>query len=186
MPPGPWRKSKFPPGIYVESAWQVFGGTSVAAVHAKLEKQNPKDADVYADPTICAAAQYGKGLVMVASFGNMFNDKNLGNDWSHDPDPAERARYDLLFALLRRLVQDEPIVVPTRNAGVGGAEDQCSAQSSRPPCRRRTAHGSERLTATDAGVIGCRGYRTSRHGGRYSPLISRFLAFPFAIGQNLT
>ena len=48
--PRPWRKSKFPPGIYVESAWQVFGGTSVAAVHAKLEKRTPTDADVYADP----------------------------------------------------------------------------------------------------------------------------------------
>ena len=103
-------------GILVESAWQVSGGTGVAAVHAKLEKLDPKDADAYADQTICATVQYGKGLVMVASFGNMFNDKNLGNDWSHDPDPAERARYDVLFALLRRLVKDEPIVVPTRIA----------------------------------------------------------------------
>ena len=104
--------AKFPPGISVESAWRVSGGTSLAAVHAKLEKPDPKEADVYADRTICAVARYGKGLVMVASFGNMFNDKNLGNDWAHNPDPAQRARYDLLFALLRRLVQDEPWSCP--------------------------------------------------------------------------
>ena len=80
--------------------------------------------------TICAAARYGKGLVMVASFGNMFNDKNLGNDWWHNPDPAERARYDLLFALLRRLVKDEPIVVPTRNASL--TEPKLKIPLSRP------------------------------------------------------
>jgi hypothetical protein len=113
----PLDEGKFPPGIYVESAWPISGGTGVAAVHAKLEKPGPSDPDVYADRTICALVRYGKGLVMVASFGNMFNDNHLGSTWSHDPDAAERAHYDVLFALLRRLVQDEPIVVPTRNTG---------------------------------------------------------------------
>ena len=121
---------KFPPGIYVESAWQVSGGTGVAAVHAKLEKLNVKQPDIYADQTICATAQYGKGMVMVASFGNMFNDKNLGNDWSHNPDPAERVRYDLFFAIMRRLVKDEPIIVPTRNAGA--AEPKIKVPLNRP------------------------------------------------------
>jgi hypothetical protein len=116
----PVEDVQFPPGILVESAWQVSGGTGLAAVRAKLEKLDSQEADVYAEQTICAAARYGQGLVIVASFGNMFNDKNLGNDWSHDPDTVERARYDLLFALMRRLVKDEPIVVPARNAG--GAE----------------------------------------------------------------
>ena len=86
MPPRPVEEAKFPPGIYVESAWQVFGGTGVAAVHAKLEKPESERRRCLRDPTICATVQYGKGLVMVASFGNMFNDKNLGNDWWHDPD----------------------------------------------------------------------------------------------------
>jgi len=111
----PAEEVKFPSGIGVDSAWQVLGGTSVAMVHAKLEKFDSKDADAHADQPICATAQYGKGLVMVASFGNMFNDKNLGNDQWHDPTPAERARYDVLFALMRRLVQDQPVVVPTRS-----------------------------------------------------------------------
>jgi hypothetical protein len=67
---------------------------------------------------------------MVASFGNMFDDRNLGNDWGHNPDPAERARYDVLFALLRRLVKDEPVVVPTRNAG--SAEPKIKIPLNRP------------------------------------------------------
>ncbi|MGA2254676.1 MAG: DUF4350 domain-containing protein, partial [Thermoguttaceae bacterium] len=126
----PVEDAKFPSGINVESAWQVFGGTSIAAVHAKLEKLNPNDADAYADPPVCAVARYGKGLVIVASFGNLFNDKSLGNDSWHDPTPPERARYDVLFALMRRLVEDEPIVVPTRN--VGSAEPKINVPLNRP------------------------------------------------------
>ncbi|MGO9115182.1 MAG: DUF4350 domain-containing protein [Thermoguttaceae bacterium] len=123
----------FPRRIQVESAWPISGGTSVAAVHAKLEKLDPKVADAYADRTICAIAQYGKGLVMVASFGNMFNDNHLGSTWWHDPDAVERPRYDLFFALMRRLVKDEPIVVPTRN--VGPVEPKINIPLNRPARR---------------------------------------------------
>ena len=92
------EEATIPPGIHVDSAWPVLGGTSVIAVHGKLEKADPKAADVYADRTICAVARYGTGLVLVASFGNMFNDGNLGKDPWHDPTPAQRAHYDVLFA----------------------------------------------------------------------------------------
>ena len=132
--PLPVEEVQFPPGISVESAWRVSGGTVVAAVRAKPEKADAQSADVQADP-ICATALYGKGLVMIASFGSMFNDKNLGNDWSQNPGPAERAHYDVLFALLRRLVKDEPIVVPTRSAGP--AEPKIKVPLNRP--RRRAA-----------------------------------------------
>jgi hypothetical protein len=104
----------FPPGVFVESCWPVTGGTSLAAVHGRVQKSSSKDSDAFSDQTICAVVQYGKGKVMVASFGNMFSDRNLGTDWAHDPDRAERARYDVLFALLRRLVKDEPLMIPTR------------------------------------------------------------------------
>jgi hypothetical protein len=114
------EEATIPPGIHVDSAWPVLGGTGVIAVHEKLEKADPKAADVYADRTICAVARYGTGLVLVASFGNMFNDGNLGKDPWHDPTPAQRAHYDVLFALLRRLLWDEPIVVPVRNAAPAG------------------------------------------------------------------
>jgi hypothetical protein len=109
------EEARFPAGIFVESCWQVSGGTSLVAVHGRLQKLDGKDADAFAAQPICAVAEFGKGLVMVASFGNMFNDKNLGSDWAHNPDRAERARFDLFFALMRRLVEDEPVVVPARN-----------------------------------------------------------------------
>ena len=88
--PAPRSPLPAPSGIYVASAWKVVGGTSLVAVHAKLEKLDPNDADTYVDESICAAVRYGQGLVMVVSFGNMFNDSNLGNVWWNDPTPAER------------------------------------------------------------------------------------------------
>ena len=140
----PVEEVKFPPGIYVESAWQVSGGTSVAAVHAKLEKLNPKDADVYADQTICAIAQYGKGLVMVASFGNMFNDKNLGNDWCARSRP--RGTGALRPALRAHATPGEGRADRRAHEKCrpGGAEDQRPAQSPWPPRHARRRSGDER------------------------------------------
>jgi hypothetical protein len=88
----PWPRSQ------VEHAWEVFGGKSFATLNGER--------------AVCATSEYGKGLVMVVSFGTMFNDRNMGGKWSKDPSPEERTRYDVLFALLRRLVKDEPLVVP--------------------------------------------------------------------------
>jgi hypothetical protein len=107
---------RYPAGIHVDSAWQITGGTGLAAVHVNLGQLDPNGGTVYEDHTICAVAQFGKGQVIVASFGNMFADRNMGGDWSQTPNAAERARYDLFFALMRRLVNDEPIVVPSRTA----------------------------------------------------------------------
>ncbi len=137
----PAAEVAFPRGIAVESAWQVLGGTGLFAVHAKLEKPDPKAPDVYTDQTICASVWYGKGLIMVASFGNMFNDVSLGNDPWHDPTPAERARYDVLFALLRHLVWGDAIFLPTRNAAP--AEPKIKVPLNRPlrGARSRRAAG---------------------------------------------
>jgi hypothetical protein len=106
--------ASYPSGMNVDSAWQVSGGTSLAAVHVNLGQLDPKGGTVFEDRTICAITQFGKGQVMVASFGNMFSDRNMGGDWSQTPNAAERARYDLFFALMQRLVEDKPIVIPTR------------------------------------------------------------------------
>jgi hypothetical protein len=86
------------PRIRVEHAWEVLGGKSFATLNG--------------EQTVCATVAYGKGRVMVVSFGTLFNDKSMGTFWSHDPTPEERTRYDVLFALLRRLMKDEPLVVP--------------------------------------------------------------------------
>ena len=90
---------------------------------------------------------YGQGLVVVCSFGNMFNDKSLGFnpansdiDVWHDLDRAERARYDVLFALLRHLVYNEPIVLPERN--VKEAEPRISVPLNRPPRATRRPSGA--------------------------------------------
>jgi len=92
----PWPRNQ------VEHAWEVLGGKSFATLNGER--------------AVCATAEYGKGLVMVVSFGTMFNDRNLGGDWSKDPTPDERTRFDVLFAILRRLVKDEPLVVPPMRA----------------------------------------------------------------------
>jgi hypothetical protein len=96
------------PGIRVEHAWDVIGGTRFASLNGER--------------TVCATAEFGKGLVMVVSFGSMFNDRNMSGpqtearnkveDWAKDPTPEERTRYDVLFAILQRLAEDKPLVVP--------------------------------------------------------------------------
>ncbi len=98
----PWPRS------LVEHAWEVLGGTSFATLGG--------------EQTVCATAKYGDGLVMVVSFGTMFNDLHMSGPWSldnnkigrwgKDPTLEERTRYDVLFAVLRRLVKDEPATIP--------------------------------------------------------------------------
>jgi hypothetical protein len=126
----PQEDATFPSGIFIESAWPIRGGRTVAAVHGKVEKTDPSAADVYVDQTVCATVRYGKGLVIAVSFGNIFNDIHLGNTWGHDPDAAERTRYHLFFAIMRRLVQDEPIAVSLRNAGL--SEPKINVPLNRP------------------------------------------------------
>jgi hypothetical protein len=96
------------PGIHVDHAWDIKGGTPFASLNGER--------------TVCAVKEFGKGLVMVVSFGTMFNDRNMAGprpeakvqleDWAKDPTPEERTRFDVLFAILKRLVKDEPLVVP--------------------------------------------------------------------------
>jgi len=98
----PWPRN------HVDHAWEVLGGKSFATLNGER--------------TVCATVEYGQGLVMVVSFGNMFTDRNMGMLWSHDPTAAERTRYDVLFAILRRLVKDEPLVVPPIRTDSPGAK----------------------------------------------------------------
>ncbi len=71
-----WCSSSPGRGTRSTSPGKYFGGQRVATLNGER--------------AVCAIVPFGKGQVMVVSFGNMFNDKNLGNDWSHNPDPAER------------------------------------------------------------------------------------------------
>ena len=57
----PWPRNQ------VDHAWEVLGGTSFATLGG--------------EQTVCATAKYGEGLVMVVSFGTMFNDLHMSGPW---------------------------------------------------------------------------------------------------------
>ena len=133
--------AKLPPGIPVDTPGRSPAARPSPRSMQSWKKTTPKRPTSTRTGRFCAVAQYGKGLVMVVSFGNMFNDKNLGKDWARTPDPTERARYDVLFALMRRLVENEPLAVPVRS--VPATEPKISIPLSHPvhrdtaPQRRR-------------------------------------------------
>ena len=82
------------PTVDIASANEVTGGQPVG----KLD-QLP----------VAAAAKYGKGSVMAVGFGSLWNDKRMGENWMLEPNATVKARYDLLFALLRSLLEDQPL-----------------------------------------------------------------------------
>ena len=82
------------PTVDIASANQVTGGQPVG----KLD-QLP----------VAAVAKYGKGSVMAVGFGSLWNDKRMGENWMLEPNATVKARYDLLFALLRSLLEDRPL-----------------------------------------------------------------------------
>ena len=63
-----------------------------------------------------ATIHYGKGRVTAIGFGAAFDDANLGYNWMQVPDEQMRKRYDLLYALLRAVVEARPV------ARVGGSK----------------------------------------------------------------
>ena len=65
---------------------------------------------------VVATAKYGKGSVMVVGCGSLWNDKQMGelasepgSGWMLDPDATVKARYQVLFALLRSFLDDKPM-----------------------------------------------------------------------------
>lgn len=87
------------PGIDVESACQVSGGTPLAR---------------FRDMPVAAEAAYGSqgGKVVAIGFGSVLNDAGMGYRWDVDPQPEVRTRFDVLFALVRHVVEDAQITVP--------------------------------------------------------------------------
>jgi hypothetical protein len=78
-------------GLDVEDALAVTGGQSLATL-------GPGTA-------VAAVAVHGKGRVMAVGLGNLFNDAHMGMQWWHYPSVTEKARYQVLFALLRDVVE---------------------------------------------------------------------------------
>ena len=61
---------------------------------------------------VAAIAECGKGRVLAVGFTSLFNDKLMGGEeqWMVEPDAAMRLRYETLYALVRLLVEDKPVV----------------------------------------------------------------------------
>ena len=84
------------------SANEVAGGQPVA----KLDEY-----------PVAAAARFGKGSVMAVGFGSLWNDNEHGRARGKEnldtaglePTATVRARYDVLFALLRSLLEGKPL-----------------------------------------------------------------------------
>jgi len=82
------------PSLAVEEGWEVSGGKAVAR---------------FGQRPVGAMADFGQGRVMALGFARMFNDTNLGGHWMLDVKGDVRKRYEVLYALLRLLVEDQPI-----------------------------------------------------------------------------
>ena len=100
------------PGIDVLQAYEVSGGKPVARIS---ERQ------------VAAIAQHGKGTVMAVGFGSLLNDKNMGDAamWMVEPDAPMLLRYEVLYSLVRLLVENKP-VEPSATSGYMPAGESTS------------------------------------------------------------
>ena len=80
--------------VDIATANEVTGGQPVG----KLDKL-----------PVAATAKFGKGSVMAIGFGSLWNDQRMGEHWMLEPNATVKARYDVLFALLRSLLDDKPL-----------------------------------------------------------------------------
>ena len=81
---------------------------------------------------------------MAVGFGSSWNDAALGNDWGSIPDGVTLVRDDVLFAMLRLLVENKSIAPPDhgkadalwklRSQSNADAEEE---PESPPPARQR-------------------------------------------------
>ena len=101
------------PGIEISSANEIVGGRAVGK---------------FGDRPVVAVAKYGKGAVMAVGFSSLFIDKNMGGEeqWMVVPDAAMRLRYETLYALVRLLVEDKPIVPAQASGEIPGGQSNKS------------------------------------------------------------
>ncbi len=57
---------------------------------------------------VAATVHFGRGSVTAIGFGSLFNDANMGYHWLPEPSDEMRARYDLLYDLLRAALGEVP------------------------------------------------------------------------------
>jgi hypothetical protein len=92
---GKLRMKEAWPDIPVESVFEISGGKPL----------------MWVDRTpVAAQVKYGKGTVTVIGFGALLNDSGMGDHWMNEPDAKQLTRFDLLYALVRSVITDRPIV----------------------------------------------------------------------------
>jgi len=85
------------PGIPVEAVCEVIAGQPFMWVDGL---------------PVASRASYGSGRVMAIGFGSVLNDAGLGSHWMTEANPEMLTRSDLLFTLVRALVEDRPVAAP--------------------------------------------------------------------------
>ena len=87
------------PSIRAEDVCEVRGGRQVANM---------------GELRAAAMTDFGDndGRVMVVGFGSLLNDSNMGETWMRPPSTEVQQRYDVLFAVLRLLIDNEPVAPP--------------------------------------------------------------------------
>ena len=89
------------PAVPVEAAHEIVGGQALFHLDGR---------------PVGAVARRGKGLVVALGFGSRFADPSMGVTGDVVPDTDLRKVFDLQFALLRAIVQDQlPAAAPARN-----------------------------------------------------------------------
>jgi hypothetical protein len=89
------------PGIPVQAVCEVTGGEPFMWVE-KLP--------------VATRISYGRGRVMAVGFASIMNDNGLGGHWMSKTSPEMLTRSDLLFVLVRALVEDQPVSTPLHEA----------------------------------------------------------------------
>jgi hypothetical protein len=101
---GHLRQSEEWPDIRVQAAYAIHGGKPF----------------MWVGPTpVGARIQFGKGSVMAIGFGAVLNDAGMGDHWMRTPDADQRTRYDLLYSMVRGLMEDQPVAPPEAKNGAG-------------------------------------------------------------------
>lgn len=86
------------PSLPLSSSCQITGGEPLAW---------------WGETPVAAQARVGKGTVTAIGFGSFFNDANMGYHWLPEPDAELLERYEVLYALLRAALTDDPFSSPS-------------------------------------------------------------------------
>jgi len=106
--------------IHHDRAWQGKLSTSAALPLLDVDRANQvaggQPLGRLDKLAVVATAKYGKGSVLVMGCGSLWNDKQMGelesepgSGWMLDPDATVKARYEVLFALLRSFLDNQPL-----------------------------------------------------------------------------